>query len=120
MSAPAVVTLIGYFNIRPGSADRFRANCEDMVGLRQQEPGHLASAYSFDGDAKAVSREDYESAAAVKRHMEVGGHIYESTRELVDVTGVEIHGPAAELDQLRDLFADLSPRFYVTEFGFRR
>ena len=120
MSVPSVVTLIAYFNIGPGNADRFRANCQEMVALRTREPGHLASAYSFDGDAAATSREDYENADAVKRHMEVGQHIYESTRGLVSVTGVEIHGPAAELDKLRDLFGDLSPRFYVTEFGFRR
>lgn len=120
MSAPTVVTLVGYFNIRPASADQFRANCEEMVALRGREPGHLASAYSFDGDIAATSREDYENADAVMRHMEVGQHIYERTRALVEVTGVEIHGPAAELDKLRDLFGDLSPRLYVTEFGFRR
>jgi len=119
MSAPSVVTLVGYFNIRPGNAGHFRASCEEMVALRAREPGHLASAYSFDGDADATSREDYESAAAVMRHMEVGQHIHERTRNLVEVTGVEIHGPAAELGKLRDLFGDLSPRSYVTEFGFR-
>jgi quinol monooxygenase YgiN len=119
MSAPSVVTLVGYFNIRPGNADQFRANCEEMVALRGKEPGHLASAYSFNGDAAAASREDYENADAVKRHMDVGRPIYASTRNLVEVIGVEIHGPAAELDKLRDLFSDLSPRFYVTEFGFR-
>lgn len=120
MAGPAVVTLIGYFNIGPGNASQFRANCEEMIALREKEPGHLASAYSFDGDAAATSREDYENADAVIRHMSVGAHIYERTRSLVEVTGVEIHGPAVELEKLRDLFKDLSPRFYVTEFSFRR
>ena len=120
MLTPSVVTLIGHFEIRPGCAKQFRANCEAMVALRDKEPGHLASAYSFDGDAAATSREDYKDADAVMRHMTVGQHIYESTRSLVDITGVEIQGPAVELDKLRDLFSDLSPRFYVTEFGFRR
>lgn len=120
MPAPAIVTLIGTFTIRTGNADKFRANCKEMVALRDKEPGHLGSAYSFDGDSSAVSREDYDSADAVKRHMEIGQHIYESTRDLVDITGVEVHGPAEEVDKLRDLLADLSPRYFVTEYGFRK
>lgn len=120
MTAPAIVTLIGTFNIRPGNASQFRANCEKMVALHDKEPGHLGSAYSFDGDSSAVSREDYDSADAVRRHMEIGERIYENTRELVDITGVEVHGPADELDKLRELFADLSPRYFVTEYGFRK
>ncbi len=120
MTVPGVVTLIGYFAIRPGKAVQFRANCEAMVALRSKEPGHLASAYSFDGDDRAVSREDYANAEAVLKHMQVGEHIYEQTRTLVDITAVEIHGPADELDKLRDLFKDLSPRLFVTESGFRR
>lgn len=120
MAASAVVTVVATFDIRPDCAKQFRVNCEAMIALREKEPGHLASAYSFDGDSAATSREDYENADAVIQHMTVGQHIYESTRSLVDITGVEIHGPAAELDKLRDLFGDMSPRFYITEYGFRR
>ena len=116
----AVVTVIGYFDIPTGNADPFRANCEAMLALRDKEPGHLATAYSFDKDTTATSREDYENAEAVIRHMELGRHIYESTTGLVDITRVEVHGPAAELEKLDALFSDLSPRFYVTEFAFRR
>jgi hypothetical protein len=91
-----------------------------MIDLRKQETGHLASAYSFGADGTAVSREDYDSADAVIRHMEVGSHIFESRQMLVEITGVELHGPEAELEKLRDLFSGMSPRVYVTEFGFRQ
>ena len=120
MTVPAIVTLIGWFDIRPGNATQFRKNCEAMVALRDKEPGHLASAYSFEGDEKAVSREDYENAEAVLRHMQIGEHIYQQTRELVDITGVELHGPAAELARLQDSFKDMAPRYFATEFGFHR
>lgn len=120
MTAPDVVTLIGTFTLHPEKADAFKANCEAMVALREKEPDHLASAYSFDGDGGAVSREDYRNAEAVIRHMQVGEHIFEKTRQMVDITGAEVHGPAAELDKLRDPLRDLSPRFFVTESGFRR
>lgn len=91
-----------------------------MVALRDKEPGHLASAYSFVGDQLAVSREDYENAEAVLQHMQVGQHIYEKTRSIVDITRVELHGPPGELDKLSQIFSELSPQCYITECGFRR
>ncbi|MDP5217620.1 antibiotic biosynthesis monooxygenase [Ruegeria sp. 2205SS24-7] len=120
MSAPHVVTVIGTFSIPTENAAAFRENCAAMVALRDKEPGHLATAYGFGADGMAVSREDYESAEAVLQHMQVGSHIFESTRALVTITGVELHGPADELDKLRDLFGTMSPRYFVTEYGFRR
>lgn len=119
MPAPHIVTLIGYFVVPVENAAAFRENCTAMVALRDKEPGHLASAYSFGADGTAVSREDYTSADAVTRHMELGSHIFESTQTLVTITGVEVHGPADELGKLHDLFSGMSPRFYVTEIGFR-
>lgn len=52
MTSSSVVTLIGILSIRPGNADKFEENCEAMVVLRNKEPGHLASAYSFSVDKR--------------------------------------------------------------------
>ncbi|MEO1109902.1 MAG: antibiotic biosynthesis monooxygenase [Pseudomonadota bacterium] len=120
MSIPQIVTIVGYLTVPTEHAAAFRKNCTEMIELRKQEPGHLASAYSFGSDGAVVSREDYDSADAVIRHMELGSHIFESTQELVSVTGVELHGPAAELEKLSDLFSGMNPGCFVTEFGFRR
>lgn len=120
MPVPQIVTIVGYMTVPEAHADAFRKNCADMIELRSQESGHLASAYSFSADGTVVSREDYDSADAVIRHMELGSHIFGSTQSLVSITGVELHGPAAELEKLRDLFSGISPGFFVTEFGFRR
>ncbi|WP_298855590.1 antibiotic biosynthesis monooxygenase [uncultured Ruegeria sp.] len=120
MPVHQIVTIVGYMTVPETHADAFRKNCADMIELRNQEPGHLASAYSFGADGTVVSREDYDSADAVIRHMELGSHIFESTQSLVNITGVELHGPAAEVEKLRDLFSGLSPRYFETEFGFRR
>lgn len=119
MSVPNIVSVIGYFSIPAAHAKAFRQNCADMIALREQESGHLASAYSFGADGTAVSREDYDSADAVIRHLELGSHIFESTQTLVTITGVELHGPEAELEKLKNLFSGMPPKTYVTEFGFR-
>ncbi|MFY2822456.1 antibiotic biosynthesis monooxygenase [Ruegeria sp. MALMAid1280] len=120
MSAPQNVTIVGYMTVPATHAAAFRKNCAEMIELRHQEPDHLASAYSFGADQSVVSREDYDSADAVIRHMELGTHIFDSTRALVEITGIELHGPAAELEKLRDLFSGMNPGFFVTEFGFRK
>ncbi|MEM7319198.1 MAG: hypothetical protein AAF408_09275 [Pseudomonadota bacterium] len=120
MTVPNILSLIGYFSIPQENAAKFRKNCAAMIDLKDREPGHLASAYSFAGEGQAVSREDYDSADAVLKHMEIGQHVFESTRELVEITAVEIHGPAQELARLREPFSAMSPRYFVTEFGFRR
>ena len=119
MSIPKIVSIIGYFSVPTVHAKGFRKNCVEMIELRDQETGHMASAYSFGADGTAVLREDYDSADAVIRHMEVGRHIFESTQALVEITGVELHGPEAEVEKLRPLFDGMSPRIFVTEFGFR-
>ncbi|WP_300068892.1 hypothetical protein [uncultured Ruegeria sp.] len=105
MPVPQIVTVIGYFLVPAANAAAFRKNCAEMIDLRKKETGHLASAYSFGADGTAVSREDYDSAHAVIRHMEVGSHIFESTQALVEITGVEMHGPAGEIAKLRGPFA---------------
>lgn len=46
MATPAVVTPVGYFDIRSGKTDQFRAS-EEMMAMRRQEPGHLASAHKY-------------------------------------------------------------------------
>lgn len=120
MPAPQIVTLIGYFSIPPENAAAFRRNCEEMVKLSDKQPGHLASAYSFDGKGNAVSREDYESAEAIAQHMKIGRHISEKTKALVEITGAELHGSADELEKLRDILGAMQPQVFVTEFGFRR
>ncbi|TMV10133.1 hypothetical protein FGK63_03475 [Ruegeria sediminis] len=118
MPVPHVVTLVGHFSVPPAHADAFRENCRAMVRLRGKEPGHLASAHGFGADGAAVSREDYVSAEAVRKHMELGSQISQSTRELVEITGAEVHGPAEEIEKLRDLFQGMPVRFFVTEYGF--
>ncbi len=120
MSYPHIISLIGYFTIPAENASTFRKNCEKMVALRDKEPGHLASAYSFDDNGGAVSREDYVSADAVIEHMRIGAHVFESTKALVEITGVEVHGPRDELEKLRGTLEPMQPRFFVTEYGFRR
>ncbi|WP_342722364.1 antibiotic biosynthesis monooxygenase [Ruegeria halocynthiae] len=120
VSVPQIVTVVGYMTILGSHAAAFRENCSKMIELRRQEPGHLASAYSFGASGKVVSREDYDNADAVIRHMELGNHIFELTQQLVEITGVELHGPQAELEKLGDLFKGMSPAIFETEFGFRR
>ena len=40
--------------------------------------------------------------------------------KIADLTSLEIHGPEEELAKLRDPLAELNPKFFTLEYGFRR
>lgn len=119
MTTQAVVTLLAYFKIHAGKGDELRANCEKIVALGEKEGRALSFAYSFDGD-EFVSREDYADADAVLAHMEDAKRTYEGTLAITELTRAEVHGPESELRKLREPFAPFSPRYFATEFVFRR
>ena len=44
----------------------------------------------------------------------------EEALAIAELTRLEVHGPEAELAQLREPLAGLDPRFFTLEYGFRR
>ncbi len=112
-------TLVPYFRIHPGKSDDFRAVCTEFVGKTRDEPGCLFYGFSFDGD-EAHCREGYEDANAVLAHLENVGDLLQKALGLADITRLEVHGPADQIDQLRGPLGEMSPQFFTLELGFRR
>jgi len=52
--------------------------------------------------------------------LENVGGLLEEALKIADITRLEIHGPAQELEKLREPLADLDPQFFTLELGFRR
>jgi quinol monooxygenase YgiN len=110
------VSVHPYFKIHPGKEEAFKALMGDFVSLTKTEDTCYYYDFSICGE-KAFCREAYYDADAVLRHLENVGACIEASGEISELYRLEFHGPAAELDKLREPLAGLNPEFYVRETG---
>jgi len=112
-------TIVPYFKVHAGKIDAFRNLCERFVAKSSSEPKCLYYGFSFDGD-EVHCREGYVDAEGAMHHLENIGMLLNEALTLADVSRLEIHGPAAELDKLRASLDPLKPRYFTLEYGFRK
>ncbi|MFN5513689.1 MAG: putative quinol monooxygenase [Cyanobacteriota bacterium] len=112
-------TIVPYFQVQEGQLPAFRALCERFVTQTETEPACLYYGFSFNG-AVVHCREGYVNAQGVLSHLENVGPLLAEALEISELIRLEIHGPAAELAQLREPLAKLQPQFFTLEYGFRR
>jgi len=115
----ACVTILPYFKVRSDELAAFKSLCEKFVERTESEGGCLYYGFSLDGD-EAHCREGYVNAQALLTHLENVGDLLKQALELSELVRLEIHGPEQELEQLREPLAQLRPRFFKLEYGFRR
>jgi quinol monooxygenase YgiN len=116
MAADTLCTLVPYFKVKPGQLAAFKAGVPAFVERTKSEKGCAHYAFSFDGDA-AHCREGYDDAAALLAHLDNVGALLQEALKIADITRLEVHGPAVELDKLRGPMAALKPQFFVLEPG---
>jgi quinol monooxygenase YgiN len=117
--ADTCCTLVPYFKVHAGRMDEFKRLVEQFEQKTANEAGCLHYAFSFDGDA-AHCREGYVDAAALLHHLDNVGTVLQEALKIADVTRLEVHAPAAEVEKMRGPLAGLKPQFFVVEGGFRR
>ncbi len=113
------VTLVPYFKVHDGKLDAFKDGCAAFIEATAKEAGCVHYAFSFNGD-EAHCREGYDDAAAVLAHLENVGAMLQEALQIADITRLEVHGPASELDKLREPLSNLSPAYFELLDGFRR
>ena len=107
-----------YFRVHEGRLEEFKSLCERFVARTREEPKCLYYGFSFLDDA-AHCREGYRDAEGLLAHLDNVGSLLEEALQIADLTRLEIHGPARELQKLREPLSNLNPEFYSLEFGFR-
>ena len=60
-------------------------------------------------------REAYENAEGLLAHLGNVGGLLAEVMKMADLTRIEVHGPAAELEKLKKPLADLNPVFFILE-----
>lgn len=113
------VSIHPYFKIRPGKLKDVQALLPAFLDKTAKEQGNLYYGFSLNGD-QLFCREAYVDAAALLAHLENVGPELEKMLSLVEVSRVEVHGPAEELQKLHGPLADLKPAWFVWVGGVSR
>ena len=108
------VTLHPYFKVHPGKMEVFKAALPEFAAKTQGESQNLFYEFSRNGD-EVFCREGYVNAAALLAHLEHVGAMLAEAFKIADLTRLEIHGPAAELEKLREPLAHLNPVWFTLE-----
>jgi len=112
-------TLVPYFKVAQGKLEAFKALCPQFEAKTRTEPACLHYAFSFSGDA-VHCREGYVDAAGVLVHLDNVGALLQEALKVAEITRLEVHGPAAEIEKLKGPLAGLKPQWFTVEGGFRR
>ncbi len=120
MSLPAnLVTIHPYFKAHPGQETQVQAVMDKFVAKTRSEAMCFFYEFTVLDDA-VFCREGYAGAAGVLRHLENIGAILEEMLTVADLTRLEFHGPAEEIDLLREPLGHLKPAFFVLRCGVER
>jgi hypothetical protein len=113
-SVEGSVSLHPYFKVRPGQLEVAAGLLREFVAQTAREPKMIYYEFTQDGDA-IFCREAYADA-----HLTNVGPILERMLAIADVTRVEVHGPAAELEKLKGPLGALNPQWFTYQCGVRR
>jgi quinol monooxygenase YgiN len=113
------VSIHPYFKINEGRVDDFKLLINDFIKSTEPEEACLYYDFSICGDI-AFCREAYVDADAVLTHLgNVGAHI-EASGAFSEMIKLEMHGPADQLDKLREPLAELPVEYFVQIAGVQK
>ncbi|HEV2045620.1 MAG TPA: hypothetical protein VGQ95_03375 [Chthoniobacterales bacterium] len=108
------VSLHPYFKVHPGKLDAVKAGFPRFVEETAAEKKNLFYGFTVNGD-EIFCREGYTDAEGVLAHLNNIGALLAEMLTMADLTRVEVHGPAEELDKLKEPLAHLNPAWFATE-----
>merc|ERR1719359_2815877 len=97
--ADDTLCVLVYWNITDYS--RFLAGVKDFQELTKQEEKVKYYGFCMNG-AKAICREGYDCAEGFLEHLRNVDVPLKAAMEVSDVVRVEVHGPASEVEKLRE------------------
>jgi len=110
------VSLHPYFKVHAGKLDAIKAMLPRFVEKTATEKAVLFYEFTMNGD-ELFCREAYESAEGLLAHLDNVGALLAEAMKIADLTRMEVHGPATELEKLRRPLAHLNPAWFTLEKG---
>ena len=111
MSNPAV-SIHPYFNVNEGTLDDAKAVLAQCVERTATEVGNQFCEFTLNGNI-VFCRESYIDADAAVAHVQNVGDLIEKLLTLSTLERIELHGPAAELEKLKEPLAALNPTYFA-------
>jgi quinol monooxygenase YgiN len=106
------VSLHPYFKVHAGKLEVVKAGFSRFVEKTGTEKQNLFYAFTVNGD-EILCREAYTDAEGVLAHLDNVGDLLAEMLTMSDLTRIEVHGPAAELEKLKKPLAHLNPAWFA-------
>ena len=108
------VSLHPYFKGHPGKLEVVKPGFSRFVEKTGTEKKNLFYGFTVNGD-EILCREAYTDADGVLAHLDNVGDLLAEMLTMSDLTRMEVHGPAAELEKLKKPLAHLNPAWFAIE-----
>jgi len=120
MSQPNnILSVHPYFKVHHGKLEEFKAALPAFVAKAATEPGCLYYDFSINDDV-VYCREAYVGADGFHAHLANVGPMLMELLKIADLSRLEIHGPAAELEKLKAPLAAMNPVWFTYLCGVTR
>jgi quinol monooxygenase YgiN len=106
------VSLHPYFKVPPDKLGHLKAILPEFSAKTRNETGNLFYEFTINGD-EVFCREGYVNAEALLEHLENVGAMLAETLKMAELIRLEVHGPAAELEKLKEPLAHLNAAWFV-------
>ena len=117
-------TLAPYFKLKDAAKFKEIWKGDYAKFAHKEDCVHYAFTFTED-NTRAHCREGYPDAAKLLQHITDVGTVFHPNEggclapDVAELEKLEIHGPAAELDKLKEPMKDLPVVYYTCEWGFR-
>jgi hypothetical protein len=98
---------------------RSRRCCRGLLEKTATEKAVLFYEFTVNGD-ELFCREAYESAGGVLNHLDTVGELVAEMLKIANLTRLEVHGPASELEKLKQRLAHLNAAWFAPEAELKK
>lgn len=106
------VSIHPYFKAHPGKLEEIKASFPKFLEKTRTEEKNFFYEFTINGD-EVFCREGYADAGAALAHLDNVGALLAEALTIADLTRLEIHGPAEELEKLKTPLAHLNPVWFA-------
>mmetsp|Transcript_15913 Transcript_15913/g.23970 ORF Transcript_15913/g.23970 Transcript_15913/m.23970 type:complete len:127 (-) Transcript_15913:218-598(-) len=120
MNSLHLVEIRPYFNVQDGKLDDFKAIWDEAIPRINEEGGVCYYCFTYNGNM-ATCREAYDNADGLLAHINNTKEYMDRAKHISDIVRLEVMGPVAELDKLKEPLKDLPVEWFVNHtVGFSK